>query len=268
MGLLDELKQQADAIKTGQTDEMRLQAKRETYYRTVMLPKLEYIYGWLFELCEHLNLIKPDIIAHYTLGTNEELPPLWQENYRVSVDSRENMAKLVMAFECRADGSITHVVEGRHNIEKTVAYLVAARLHFDRHDVYAHGNEPPRAEFHIELRIPVSVTFQANIEQSCIELDIYNVDRFGLYHTVYKAEAIDEAFMDNLGRYLLRQQPDFHQLDISDEERAAIREQLRAEQERQSRELREQAQREAGQAPAEPHRPRLLDSLKQITRRK
>lgn len=98
MGILEELKKQADIIRDGQSAEQRLQAQREAFYRSDILPKLEYIYTWLFEFTEHLNLIKPDTKAWYSIEQYGELPVLQQGEYGISVNSRRDMTKLVLTL--------------------------------------------------------------------------------------------------------------------------------------------------------------------------
>lgn len=265
MSILDELKKQADVIKSEQTAEKLLQAEHEAFYRSDILPKLEYIYSWLFELTEHLNLIKPDIKAHYSIEHYGELPVLQQEGYRISVDSRLDMKKLALTFECVADGKITQGVEGKRNIEQYVEYLQATRLPFIRRDQMLNASEAMESEFDIELRVPVTFGFIANIESGCIDMSIRNFDHLEVRQIPLKPGDVTEDFMDNIGRYLIREREDFYKLDISEDEREQIRIRLRAEQVQHNRELYDQEIKEK-ESRKDSHRPGLLDSLKHLAR--
>lgn len=269
MSILDELKKQADAIKADQSAAEQAQAEREAFYRSDILPKLEYIYSWLFELTEHLNLIKPDIKALYSLEQVGELPVLKQASYRIAVDSRRDMKKLVLGFECATEGKLTQVIEGKRNIEQYVEYLRGTKIQFNRRDQVANAAELKGAEFEIELRVPVTFSFIANIEAGFIDMRIRNFDHLGLRQIPVKPGDITEAFMDNIGRYLMREREDFYKLDISDDERERIRLRLREELAQRDRELHElEAKARAEETLKEVSRPGLLDSLKQLARRR
>lgn len=269
MSILDELKKQADAIKTEQTAEKRLQAEREAFYRSDILPKLEYIYSWLFELTEHLNLIKPVINAYYSIEQYGALPALQQEAYRISVDSRRDMKKIALTFECVAKGKVTQGIEGKRNIEQYVEYLRRTRLPVERRDQRDTTSEVMKTEFDIGLCVPVTFGFIANIESGCIDMSIRNFDHLGLRRIPVRPGDVTEDFMDNIGRYLMRERDDFYKLDISEDERERIRARLHAEQVQRARELRElEVKERAEQAQQDLVRPGLLTSLRQIARRR
>jgi hypothetical protein len=117
--------------------------------------------------------------------------------------------------------------------------------------------------------VPVTFSFVANIELGCIDLSIRNFDHLGLRQIQIKPGDVTEAFMDNIGRYLMRQREDFYKLDISDDERERIRLRVREEQAQRDRELNElEAGERAEQTLKEVSRPGLLDSLKQLARRR
>ncbi len=269
MSILDELNKQADVIKSEQSAEKLLQAQQEAFYRSDILPKLEYIYSWLFELTENLNLIKPDTKAQYNIEYYGELPVLQQDGYRISVDSRLDMKKIALTFECFAEGKITQGIEGKRNIEQYVEYLRGTKLTFDRRDQVNNASEETETEFDIELRVPVTFGFIANIESGCIDMSIRNFDQFGLRKIQIKPCDVTEDFMDKVGRYLIREREDFYKLDISEDEREQIRIRLHAEQEQHSRELHEQEERERVEKNQnEANRPGLLNSLKHLARNK
>jgi hypothetical protein len=75
--------------------------------------------------------------------------------------------------------------------------------------------------------------------------------------------------MDNIGRYLVRERADFYKLDISDDERERIRLRLREELAQRDRELKElETKARAEETLKEVTRPGLLDSLRQLARRR
>lgn len=86
------------------------------------------------------------------------------------------------------------------------------------------------AEFSVDNEVPVVFAFTANIEKSCIDLMVSNFDRIGVIRVQLKPEQVDEELLDRLGRYIIRQRSDFLELDITEEEREKIRQQVRESQ--------------------------------------
>lgn len=98
-----------------------------------------------------------------------------------------------------------------------------------------HGDE--FAQFSIVRKIPVRVRFVVDYEQSLIKLLINNYENFSAFSESYVAEAINTEFLDQLARYLLRQENTFIKVEMSDEYRDGLRKKLQTIKQAEQREL-------------------------------
>ena len=264
MGILDDLKQQANRQRHGEAEDRARRAELDEYYEKQILPAMEALYGYLFELTEQLNYLKTDISYSYTVENLGMLENLQQTDYRVSVDSRRNMKKLILSFSCKGEGREHATIEGNKAIDTYSEYLRTSRLTFDH--VKIHSNTPAGqiAEFSVDNEVPVIFAFMANIEKARIDLLVTNFDRIASYRLQLKPEQIDAELLDRLGRYILRERSDFLELDITDEAREQIRKQVRESQLHRERELlaAEARERAEGKAVKPASHKGLLGSIK------
>ena len=245
MGLLDELKARAEAIKTGETDEQRAEQERERRYREEILPRMEYIYGYLTELAKHLNLILPDVYMRYDLFGKARTPELKQTAYEISVDSRENMTRIDFEIICEADGETGFDVEGKKNIDTIREQLIGAGIKFEfkvKMDELVVAQE---GRFLVKNRVPARLSFIAEPENGRIVLQIRNFDDLGRHRLNLQPAQITEEMMERFGRYILREMHDFLQMEISEEDRRHIQEMLEKDRQRREMEMREAEWREA-----------------------
>ncbi len=109
MGLLDDLKQQADSLRQKQ------QVTQAELNQNLLLAhaKLKDGLHYLVDLFNSLNVIKPVVARYYSLeGGVTQLENLLQCDYncngrRLTVDHRDFIEAIVLRFRCVADGQIT-----------------------------------------------------------------------------------------------------------------------------------------------------------------
>ena len=95
------------------------------------------------------------------------------------------------------------------------------------------------ADFVVQTDISIRLQFQADIESKCIRLTIVNLPKLGSRRFQLRPEQLDEAFFDDLGHFILREKDDFLTLDISESEKARIREQVQKEMQERHAELKQ-----------------------------
>ena len=94
----------------------------------------------------------------------------------------------------------------------------------DRHNLVS-------ALFTVETKVPVAFNFELSEDKSTINLSIRNFEGLGTHLYRFQPEQIDEQFLDQMGRYLLRADNHFVRLEISDDERQKLRQRLSGEHE-------------------------------------
>jgi hypothetical protein len=247
MGFLDDLKKRADDQKAKDHAEEKRRQELERIYREEILPKMQLIYGSLFEMAEHLNYVKFDVSASYALETYGALEGMKQSAYSVSTDSRDNMTSIVLAFWCTGDGRIEIPVIGKRDIDRYSEYLRIHRLAYKTRMRRDTAQREMGADFIVENKIPVEFEFKVDIETSTIVLRIFNFERLGARTIRIRPQEVDRAFVDRLAEYVVRERDDFVQIEMDEDKRRQIREQLEREKQFREQELAMAEQLEAQQ---------------------
>lgn len=238
MSLLDQLKQEVDSRK--KVEELRQQQiqERENFYRTEMLPRMVNVYNYLDELVKTLEYLDRDIRADYYISGIGEFNDLRQSNYRLSVDSTQNMKRILLSFQCEKEGEKTElVVKGEKLIEQQVSNLLGAKLEFDqkiRHNV---GGRKKESTFIVRHFIPIALIIEADVDTSEYMVRIHNLPKLGSTKQVLPALEMNDTFMDSLGRFVLRMDDLFLRQELSKEALNDIRRKLAHEEKRRAKEL-------------------------------
>jgi len=117
-------------------------------------------------------------------------------------------------------------VKNQAEIEQHINFLTAKKVPFEwtRHHTSAADSF---ATFIIEKKIPVKIHFQVDYDNAQITLEIFNHQNFGHIKRSYQPDEINEAYLDQLAKFLLRKDNDFIEIEMSEQEREALRENLR-----------------------------------------
>lgn len=266
MGYLDELRKQAATRKADEQAEQEQRAQREAFYREHMLPRLEACYSYLSQMVEHLNYVNPDIRVTYELKGYGLLPELKQGDYEVTVDSRNKMQHILLHFVCRGEDAIEFSVQGKKTINRCIDYLRGTGLAFQHRESMDSSHTVTDARFIVKNEVPITITFNADIENSVIVLNMRNMDDFIKRQFQFKPDELDEAFLDKLARFIVREDPDFMRLDIPAETREILQQKLREEQARREQELAAAEQAEVEEKAESAENGRLRQVFKPFSR--
>lgn len=229
MGLLDELRKQSTDLKKSNADEAARQAELLEIYQAKIHPAMASIYTHVNELLEHLNFVKPSINAVYSLTASGEKRNLKQHSYTVNTDSSEMMQQIIVTFYCTNDESIEFEVENKQNIEKHVEFMQRHKLRYTSQQYRDDSYDVSFARFKLECRIKVSVIIEGDIENSCIYIKFNNFQELGLLKREVKANQVDENFLDEMGKYIVRESTQFMTLDLTSDEKRRLQQKLKKE---------------------------------------
>ena len=237
MGFLDELKNQAaDRKQKEQLEQQRQQQLQQTYQQDIH-PRMVEVYSYLNEMVKHLNYLDSDTTAHYPIAPDQGLRSFRQAGYKVTIDSSSNIKNITLKFNCHLDSKLEFEVEGKERIDTYNDWLNEYNLKFHRKDFKDENYELLSSRFSLEGPINVAVHFVGDVENSGVSLFLRNMEKPGLSKYVLKARHLSRDFMDELARYLLREDEKFLNLDISDTEKQTIREKLQQEKAKREQEL-------------------------------
>lgn len=231
MGLLDELRKEADSRKSAAEKEQERIERLNRVFREQISPRLLQAHRYFHELATQLELLNPDIWRTYTFPGYSEAVPLRQRSYsargdtdHITKDTRE--AKLM--FECAREAPLTFTLEHPVEIAKTENFFQEHGIVYSCHKLKGDRYEVVAAEFEVTPRFGAAAQFNADIDNACIQLYLVNIEGFTTRRITLRPEQLTEAMLDDLGNYLLHRTADFMKLEISDEARRKIQEQLAA----------------------------------------
>ena len=238
MSLLDDLKEQAKRIK----DEAAALEERKQRQRVDALdkitPALVEIHRYLKELAEQLNVIKPQIRVNFPVREVGELTDLEQGNYReVREGDREQTSSVTFAFTLEGRRHYRFDVSVPGNVDQWLNNLKNEGLKIDHAQVLDESSLGHRVWINVSGFVPVKLRFAADLEKEGIVLTVRNYDSIGEMRHRITPEQVDEQFLDELGRYILRRPNRFLRMEVPAEVRDRLRKKIELDQKRKEEEL-------------------------------
>jgi len=237
MGLLDDLRKQSTALKQSQEDDAAKQAELLAIYKTEIHPAMASIYTHINEMIDHLNFVKPVITAPYTLTASGIKRNLTQGSYKISTDSSEEMKQIILVFYCSDEENVEFDIDNKKNIEKHIEYLQRYKLQYTSQQYRDDTHEISFAKFSLESKVKITILIEGDVQESCIHLKFNNFQDLGLLKRDVQAEQITEDFLDEMGKYLIRESHNFMKLDLSNHDRQRLQQKVRREELRRKMEL-------------------------------
>lgn len=239
MGILDDLKNQSQVQKAKEEQEKQRQADLLKYYQENLHPKMLQLYTFLNELSEHLNYIKTETYTDYPVLPDGRVQQFQQSGYKVTIDSAKEVKEINLHFSCSLNEPLVFEIENSERIQRYNDVLNSYRLEFDRTDNKDSNYELISAKFKVIGPVSVNIILQGDVDTSSIHLILKNFEKPGFVKHSFKERHITEEFIDGLGRFILRQNPEFLKLDIADEHKEIIRQNIEADMKQRQQELEE-----------------------------
>ena len=223
MGILDELKNERAQLEEKLGEEERKAKVLRQAYLTHVLPRMQELYSYLGELADHLNTLNKPIETQYRFPVVDQRFQYRQQNYRLEVDSTDEMTELKLYFDCMTDFEPLLGIEGRASEDKLRDFLYEQGLMFSDHGNYAPDGRRIGVTFVVEPTIPASLEFTVIKDRLQILFDAYNVSGLGRQSTHLRPHQMDAEFFDKLGRLVLRKDEEIWKLTIPEDLRAQLR---------------------------------------------
>lgn len=237
MGLLDDLKQEAEELKSKEDESAPedTQAEMERA-RRLLEPKMKALYKYFTEFCEHLNVVTPDVSGDYLLEGLGTLSNLHQGDYKLATEDPNSIQKFTFHWSCAGRGSKEFKVSNPIIAEKHRETLWNLNLKFNKRDLQNGAG----AVFVVEAFVPVSCEFETDPVKNVIRMKLKNLGALGIINHAYPPDKINEELMDEFAKLVLRRPNRFDELSgekMSDTLRQRIREGVEQERERRNTEL-------------------------------
>lgn len=233
MGILDQLRDEVNLKQQNEFEESGTQQQLENTYKETILPIMQKTFTFLKEVVEHLGYLEKAIeITNYSQRF-PKIGLLTQQNYQISTDGYggfadfDKLTQINVTFICAGEGSFLYKLEGRHRIEREVAFLHSKKIPFEWNQ-FSNQNSTEATEFTIPRKIPVLFQFKVDIEHSKITLSINNHEDFNVYNKAFEPDEVNEALLDEVIRFMLRRDSDFIRLDINNQDKRRIQKKAEA----------------------------------------
>lgn len=225
MSLLDELRKQAESKRLAE------QNKPAAEPLIPVRPRMEMLASYLRELVDHLNYVKPEIYATYDLEYFGRIEKLLQSDYGLG-EFQGDMAGFSLTFS--AKGERMHTVDKRRpeEIEKMRDYAHQFGLRVRVQEFRGENRKLELARFVFKPDFDVALIFEAHPETATIDLVARNFFTLGALRLTFKANQIDEGFLEQLGAAITRRDHkllDYQRMDLPSDVRETLRRRVQEE---------------------------------------
>lgn len=234
MGLLDQLREESSSAKSTEQKEKQRQEELQKSYDSNVTPKLEQIWAFLKELEQHLNYLKPEVYADYEVAGFGTFKNLNQAYYKMEKGRKNILKRIPFRYSCDSNDTLQLSIEGNRKLAAIIEELDRIGLKYQCKKQRDADNEVFAGEIEVQASVPVSITFEGIVETASIQIIVKNYDSLTTSKTFLNPEHIDDEFLDQLGRYILRKENNFMKKELSEEEKQQFRKMVKdAEQQRE-----------------------------------
>ncbi len=223
MGILEDLKKEADTSRIAREQAKLGQAELERIYQAGIRPAMLRIHSYLLELVEQLGLVDLPVTVGFDFPGIGRINSLAQTNYRVSIDSHREPRFIKLLFECTAPEERRYNVMPKSAGDEACQFLTSQKTLFSDWAIRDANQEVVGLTIQCKLRFWVSLTFMVDIPSEGIRVSSYNFEGRGEKSFLASYQSIDEHWLDKLGLYVLRKNDSFGRLHISEEQRNRLR---------------------------------------------
>jgi hypothetical protein len=207
MSFLDDLKKEAEQVKQQKDQTLTSsQAQRELVVGAVR-PRLKKLYEYLKETCGQLNVVNPDVHMSFQVRGFGKLGPLRQHDYKVTAENPDSLNKFTVSFVCSRPDQIKFQVEGKDTAVAQKEYLWSCNLRFTS-KLTADGD----GVFFMDAFVPITLEFEADLETAKVHFQVRNLEALGATRMVYDPDMIDDEFMEELAKWIVRKDNRFQEL--------------------------------------------------------
>lgn len=245
MGILDQLRSEATSKQESEFSSSVEEQRLEYQYQTNILPKMQKTYHFLKEIVDHLNYLEKAVEVKDYSARYRQFGTLSQTNYKINTDGFSGVGdfnrimQINVTFVCQGVGQFCYSLEGKAQIEQEVAFLHSKHIPF----TWKRGID--KAAFTVARKIPVRFKFEVDFNFSKISLLINNHENFNIYSKTFEPQAINDGLLDEVVRFMLRQDSDFIRLEITSQDKQRIQKKVADEQRQREKFLAEIKAQEA-----------------------
>ena len=213
-GLLEKLRREAQAKQMSESQIFSLQEQRKRHISETLQAAFQY----LRDLCEQLNIVKPDYPLAYSLINVVNFDQLaWQEgraDYRTVASAGEDKLFEQVTVRCRLGAPGRELSVERENPAHEVFRnaLFENNIVFKEDGVRNERGHVARTLFTFSREVKAGLIFVADYKVGDIRLQLRNLQRFGMAEYRLPPEALTHEALEELGRLLLGEPSRFEKM--------------------------------------------------------
>jgi hypothetical protein len=203
MGLLDELKQQAETQKQRQ---QTTQESRDRLRESVHIA-LRDAARYFIELADSLNVLRPEVFRHFYVSETR-LDRLSQSDYnardrRKAVSSQDYFQEAGLRLRCLGEQPVVIDRDSPDAIKNLREYLWAYNFRFDCKETLNDRGLVERARFTVLPEVPSAIVLTGDWETGEIRLTLKNIEMAGEVNYLYDAAEVSRELLDEITKLLL-----------------------------------------------------------------
>ena len=228
MGLLDDLKGEAEQLQANAASDRSKVAQQEAYYREHTKPALLNVYRYLQELLEQLEILDKEVKADFLIPGYKAVSAQ-QIARKININSLENLSHISLRITFAID-ELQFSVMPLDKAGDTRKFFENHRMPFSDWPIRDNDNSISGLNFLVNnLEISGGIDLQADKASQQITMTAFNVQGFKHLKSKITVERIDQGWLDRLGHFVIGEIEDPNRTEVSDEFRSALREKMEAE---------------------------------------
>jgi hypothetical protein len=223
MGILDDLKKEADNSRLAREQAQLRQEGLDRIYQEGTRPALLRIHNYLLELTEQLCLVDWPVVIGFEFPGIGRIDNLAQSNYRISIDSQKEPKLIELRFDCTAPEERRYNVMPKSAGDDACQFLTSQNVQFTDWAIRDANLDVIGLTIQCKLRVRVSLAFKSDLAGQGIRVTSYNFEGPGEKGFLASHRSINDDWLDKLGHYIVRKNESFGKLEISEDQRIQLR---------------------------------------------
>lgn len=244
MGLLDDLKSEAERARQSDADRRSAEARQQAFYEEHLRPALLAVYRYLQDLLEQLSCLNREVTAEFMIPGHRPVAATQIER-KLTIDSLENLAHLTLGITFGIE-ELKFQVMPLDKARTTREFFETHKMPFSDWPIRDHSNVIVGLNFLLnQLKINGRIDLRADKPNGRLKMSTFNVRGFNSQTDFLPASRIDDAWLDKLGRFVIGQIEDPNRTEVTDAYRTALRAKIDREKRDEELEIlrREEAER-------------------------
>ena len=230
MGILTDLKKEAEALQQMQKLQSLAQEQKEQSIRETLSPSLCAMRDYLKDLVEQLGVVDTATFANLPFKDFGELTNLKQEDYELVSEGVDTPTSVSLYFTLRSNETYQFDMPAPDNLQQKLEEFKAFGIRIRNAELVKNKENGQRVRIVLNGYVPVEITFKPDYDAGLIALAIRNFDQLGTRYYKLNPEQIDDGFLDEFSKYLLRMENKFLKHEVSTAYRKRLRQRIAEEQ--------------------------------------